>query len=56
MTMDPYLLVRAGSLYIAAVATAAVWIWRRPSDRAWRGAALGFLWNLPVLVLLHVRP
>ena len=54
MTIDPYLLVRAASLYVTVVLTFAVWIWRRPSDRAWVGAGLGFLWNLPALMLLHL--
>ncbi len=35
--MDRYLLVRAASIYIAVAATAAVWMWRRPGDRAWSG-------------------
>jgi protein-S-isoprenylcysteine O-methyltransferase Ste14 len=51
---DPYLIVRAASLYITVVVTVAVWLWRRPTDRAWVGAALGFLWNLPALMLLHI--
>jgi protein-S-isoprenylcysteine O-methyltransferase Ste14 len=54
VTIEPHLLVRAASLYITVVATAAVWVWRRPPGRAWVGAGLGFLWNLPALMLLHV--
>lgn len=54
MTIDPYLQVRAASLYIVTVTTMAVWMWRRPSSRAWVGAGLAFLWNLPALMVLHV--
>lgn len=54
MTIDPYLQVRAASLYIVIVTTMAVWMWRRPSSRAWTGAGLAFLWNLPALMVLHV--
>lgn len=54
MPHDRYLLVRAGSLYITVVVTAAIWVWRRPDARAVRGAVLAFLWNLPVVLLLHL--
>ena len=52
--MDPYLLVRAASLYLAAVATGIAWIWRRPSPRVAAAATLAFFWNLPALLLLNV--
>lgn len=54
MFADRYLLVRAASLYVTVVVTALVWVWRRPDGRALHGAALAFLWNLPVLALLHL--
>ena len=54
MTIDPYLIVRAASLYVAAVATMAVWWWRRPDRRAVAGAALAFAWNLPVVLAINV--
>jgi len=52
--IDPYLLVRATSLYVALVLTAAVWVWRRPDPRSIAGAALAFVWNLPVVLILHM--
>jgi protein-S-isoprenylcysteine O-methyltransferase Ste14 len=51
---DRFLLVRAASLYIAVVLTAAVWVWRRPGTREVGAAVLAFLWNLPALLLLHL--
>src|SRR5262245_15390704 len=51
--MDRYLLVRAASIYIAVAATAAVWVWRRPGDRAWSGALLATTWNVPTLLILN---
>jgi len=52
--IDPYLVVRGASLYLAAVATAIGWIWRRPSPRVAAAATLAFFWNLPALLLLNV--
>ena len=52
--IDPYLLVRAGSLYVAAMTTAAVCLSRRPDRRTWSAALLASLWNLPALFALHV--
>lgn len=52
--MDRYLLIRAASVYIAVVATAAVWVWRRPDARALRGAFLAFVWNVPTLLVVNV--
>jgi protein-S-isoprenylcysteine O-methyltransferase Ste14 len=54
MIDEPYLLVRAASLYLTVALTALVWVWRRPSPRALAGAMLGFCWNLPVILGLHV--
>jgi protein-S-isoprenylcysteine O-methyltransferase Ste14 len=51
---DRHLLVRAGALYIAALAVLAVWIWRRPAGRAAAGALLATIWNLPALLVLNV--
>jgi protein-S-isoprenylcysteine O-methyltransferase Ste14 len=51
---DRYLLVRAASLYIAVMLTGAVWVWRRPSARAVAGAMLASLWNVPVVLALHL--
>jgi protein-S-isoprenylcysteine O-methyltransferase Ste14 len=52
--IDPYLLVRGASLYLAAAATGIAWIWRRPSPRVAAAATLAFFWNLPALLLLNV--
>ena len=54
MIDEPYLFVRAASLYLTVALTALVWVWRRPSPRALAGAMLGFCWNLPVILGLHV--
>lgn len=51
---DRYLLVRAASVYITIVLTVGVWAWRRPTAGAVSAAFLAWLWNLPVLLLLHV--
>lgn len=52
--LDPYLLVRAGSLYMTTVFTAAVWLWRRPSSRTSGAAVLAFIWNVPAVLLLNL--
>jgi protein-S-isoprenylcysteine O-methyltransferase Ste14 len=54
MFHDRYLLVRTASLYVTVMLTAAVWVWRRPSTRIVSGAMLASVWNLPVVLLLHV--
>src|SRR5580765_3791066 len=54
VAIDPYLLVRGASLYLAAAATGIAWIWRRPSPRVAAAATLAFFWNLPALLLLNV--
>lgn len=51
---DQYLLVRAASVYITVVLTAGLWVWRRPAARVVAGAVLAFLWNVSVLLALHV--
>ncbi len=52
--LDPYLMVRAGSLYLVIALTALVWVWRRPGPRAVAGAILGSVWHLPVLLAIHL--
>ena len=54
MHVDRYLLVRAASLYLTALAALAVWIWRRPSRRAVAGAALACCWSIPAILALNV--
>ena len=54
MPIDPYLVVRAGSLYVAVLLTAAAWMWRRPGRRAFSGAVLAWFWNLPAVLALHL--
>ena len=52
--IDPYLLVRAASLYVTVVLTIAIYGWRRPSRGEAAGALLASLWNLPTVLLLHL--
>jgi protein-S-isoprenylcysteine O-methyltransferase Ste14 len=52
--VDPYLLVRAASLYLTLTATFLLWAWRRPGARAAAAAGLACCWNLPVLLALNV--
>ena len=52
--LDRYLLVRGASLYIIAVLTGVVWVWRRPTARAVSGAVLAFIWNVPAVLLLQL--
>lgn len=54
MIDDRYLLVRAASVYIAVMLTGVVWAWRRPTARDMAGAVLASLWNLPVVLALHL--
>jgi len=54
MILDRYLIVRAGSLYITAALTFAVWLWRRPAKSQTTGALLAFVWNVPAVLLLHM--
>src|SRR5215471_11924967 len=53
-SLDPYLVVRAASVYLAAVSAGLVWLWRRPTARAAGAAMLGSIWALSTLVPLHV--
>jgi protein-S-isoprenylcysteine O-methyltransferase Ste14 len=54
IAIDPYLLVRAGAIYLASVLTGAAWLWRRPQRRSATGALLGAIWNVPAVLLLNV--
>jgi len=54
MPLDPYLLVRAASVYVALVVTGAAWLWRRPGRRARVGALLATVWNIPALLALNL--
>ena len=54
MPGDPYLLVRAGSLYVTVVLTLAAWAVRRPTAREMSGGVLACLWNLPALMALNL--
>ena len=51
---DRYLLVRAASVYIAVVLLAVAWGFTRPRGRVIAGAMLATIWNVPVLLALHV--
>jgi protein-S-isoprenylcysteine O-methyltransferase Ste14 len=51
---DRYLIVRAAALYVPVMLTVVLWAWRRPSSRQWAGAVLASLWNLPVLLAVHL--
>jgi protein-S-isoprenylcysteine O-methyltransferase Ste14 len=51
---DRYLIVRAAAFYIPVMLTVVLWAWRRPSSRQWGGALLASLWNLPVLLAVHL--
>src|SRR5688572_8996579 len=54
MPGDPYLLVRAVSLYVTVVLTVAAWAVRRPTARDMSGGVLACLWNLPTLMALNL--
>jgi hypothetical protein len=54
VSIDPFLVVRAGSIYVATVLTMAVWVWRRPSHSAMAGAALAFFLNVPVVLAVSI--
>jgi protein-S-isoprenylcysteine O-methyltransferase Ste14 len=54
LPIDPYLVVRTGSIYVVMALTALAWAWRRPSARVLAGAILGSLWHLPVLLAIHL--
>src|ERR1700704_4693467 len=54
MIDNPYLFVRAASLYVTVMLTCALWAWRRPPRRAVAGAVMASLWNLPAVLALHL--
>jgi protein-S-isoprenylcysteine O-methyltransferase Ste14 len=54
IAIEPHLLVRAMSVYVAVVLTAIVWVWRRPGQRAAAGALMGSLWNIPALLAVNL--
>jgi len=54
VNIDPFLVVRAGSIYLATILTIGVWVWRRPSPGAMRGAALAFFLNIPVVLAVSI--
>ena len=51
---DAHVVVRAASLYLSVVATAAAVLWRRPTSRQLTGALLAALWNLPMLLIVNL--
>lgn len=51
---DRYLLVRAASVYIAVVLLALAWGFTRPRGRVIAGAMLATIWNVPLLLALHL--
>ena len=54
MSADPYLVVRAASLYVPIVMLAAVWLLARPDRRRLTGAFMSMAWNVPALLALHL--
>jgi protein-S-isoprenylcysteine O-methyltransferase Ste14 len=52
--MDSHLLIRAASLYLVVALTAVAYVWRRPDARSLTAAGLGFAWNLPAILALHL--
>ena len=54
MIVDRYLIIRAVSLYITAVLTCTVWLWRRPAKRQMTGAFLAVVWNISAVLLLQI--
>lgn len=51
---DRFLVVRAATVYLTAMVTLAVWLWRRPDNRAVSSAIVATFWNLPALLALHL--
>ena len=54
---DPYLVVRASSIYVTTLLTIAAWLWHGKGSGARpliAGSLLAFAWNLPVLLLVNV--
>lgn len=54
MIDDPYLIVRAAAVYVAAIAVIAAVIWKRPNRSHANGAYLAFAWNIPAVFVLHL--
>jgi protein-S-isoprenylcysteine O-methyltransferase Ste14 len=54
MSADPYLVVRAGTVYVTAVLTLTSWAIRRPGAPEWSAALLASVWNLPVLIAVNL--
>jgi len=54
ISIDPHLAVRAGAIYLTAVPTLVLWVWRRPWPRARAGILLALVWNACALLALHV--
>jgi protein-S-isoprenylcysteine O-methyltransferase Ste14 len=54
MTTDPYLLVRAATIYLPIIMLAAAWMSRRPDHRALTGAFMSMAWNVPALLAIHL--
>ena len=54
MIDDPYLLVRAAAVYVAAIAVIVPVIWRRPDRARVHGAWLALAWNIPAVFVLHL--
>jgi protein-S-isoprenylcysteine O-methyltransferase Ste14 len=54
VNVDAFLIVRAGSIYLATVLTIGVWVCRRPSPGAITGAALAFFLNVPVVLAVSI--
>ncbi len=52
--VDRHLVVRAASLYITAILTLVVWLWKRPAKGQMTGAFLAFVWNIPAVLLLNI--
>jgi protein-S-isoprenylcysteine O-methyltransferase Ste14 len=54
VSVDPFLIVRAGSIYLATAFTLVLWVWRRPSPGVMAGAVLAFFLNVPVVLAVSI--
>jgi len=52
--MPRALAVRTASVYLPVFVTVAACAWRRPSPRAMTGAVMAALWNLPIILAIHL--
>ena len=52
--IDRPTVIRALAVYLPVLAMAALWVWRRPPLGRRAGCLLSALWNLPVLLVLHL--